>query len=279
MKDFRHPAEVEKLCRVLDCSADELAGLDALSVEQLRTLREQISAALFDEHADVFRRLAESSKLLPTAISAKLSKSVFGPLFSARISGLLPVDRAVAIARKLPVEFLADLTMHMDPRSAKPLLREMPIDLIIASAEELAEREEYVTMARFVDALRLDAVLEVSERLSDEQLLRIGFYVENPASLTSIIAALPPQRVANTVKLTAQGPAELRTAGLSLMDQVDDEARALLGEAAIAQGDEVLEAMVKTASEAKAQGVLQKTLLCVNEDARASAEKWLAQLS
>lgn len=278
MTDFRLQAELEKLARVLDCPPGQINELQALSVEQLRTLREQISAALFDEHAEVFRRLAESSKLLPVAISAKLSKSVFGPLFSARISGLLPVDRAVAIARKLPVDFLADLTLHMDPRSARPLLRQMPMDLILASAEVLAERGEYVTMARFVDALTLDAVLEVSEQLSDEQLLQIGFYVETPTCLTAIIAGLPEQRVANTVRLTAQGSPELRAAGLSLMEQVDDEARALLGEAAINLGDEVLQAMVQTASDAGALGVLQRTLQSVSEDSRAQAQQWLEKL-
>lgn len=278
MSDFRVQAEIEKLARVLDCPASQISDLNALTVEQLRQLREQISAALFDEHADVFQRLADSSKLLPVGISAKLSKSVFGPLFSARISGLLPVDRAVAIARKLPVEFLADLTLHMDPRSARPLLRQMPIDLILASAEALAERGEYVTMARFVDALTLDAVLEVSEQLGDEQLLQIGFYVETPACLTAIIAALPAQRVANTVRLTAQGSPELRAAGLSLMDQVDDEARAVLGEAAINLGDEVLAAMVQTASEAQALDVLQRTLQCVSESSREQAQRWLEQI-
>mgnify|MGYP000651547241 CR=1 FL=1 len=278
MTDFRLQAELEKLARVLECPPTQLDDLKKLSVEQLRSLREQISAALFDEHAEVFRRLAESSKLLPVAITAKLSKAVFGPMFSARISGLLPVDRAVAIARKLPVDFLADLTLHMDPRSARPLLRQMPMDLILASAEALAERGEYVTMARFVDALTLDAVLEVSEQLSDEQLLQIGFYVETPACLTAIIAALPAKRVANTVRLTAQGSPELRAAGLSLMDQVDDEARALLGEAAISLGDDVLQTMVKTASEAGALGVLQRTLQCVSEDSREQAQRWLEKL-
>ena len=278
MTDFRLQPELEKLARVLECPPTQLDDLKKLSVEQLRSLREQISAALFDEHAEVFRRLAESSKLLPVAITAKLSKAVFGPMFSARISGLLPVDRAVAIARKLPVDFLADLTLHMDPRSARPLLRQMPMDLILASAEALAERGEYVTMARFVDALTLDAVLEVSEQLSDEQLLQIGFYVETPACLTAIIAALPAKRVANTVRLTAQGSPELRAAGLSLMDQVDDEARALLGEAAISLGDDVLQTMVKTASEAGALGVLQRTLQCVSEDSREQAQRWLEKL-
>ena len=278
MTDFRLQAELEKLARVLECPPTQLDDLKKLSVEQLRSLREQISAALFDEHAEVFRRLAESSKLLPVAITAKLSKAVFGPMFSARISGLLPVDRAVAIARKLPVDFLADLTLHMDPRSARPLLRQMPMDLILASAEALAERGEYVTMARFVDALTLDAVLEVSEQLSDEQLLQIGFYVETPACLTAIIAALPAKRVANTVRLTAQGSPELRAAGLSLMDQVDGEAQALLGEAAISLGDDVLQTMVKTASEAGALGVLQRTLQCVSEDSREQAQRWLEKL-
>ena len=272
-------AEREKLARVLAVPASDLHSLVQLDVKQLRALRNTISAALFDEHADVFKRLGDASKLLPAAISAKLSSKVFGPLFSARISGLLPAERAIAIARKLDTDFLATLTRELDPRSARPLLKQMPVDITVEVAEALANDEEFVTMARFVDALTPEAIGAVSERLSDEQLLRIGFYVETPESLTQIIADLPEDRVANTVRLTAQGAPEIRAAGLALMAQVDDEAKAILGGHAIALGDEVLAAMVSTASELGAQQVLIDTLQAVAPEQREQAQQWLQKLA
>ena len=272
-------AEREKLARVLAVPANDLHSLEQLDVRQLRALRNAISAALFDEHADVFKRLGDASKLLPAAIAAKLSAKVFGPLFSARISGLLPVERAIAIARKLDTAFLATLTRELDPRSARPLLKQMPVEITVEVAEALADDEEFVTMARFVDALTPEAIRAVSERLSDEQLLRIGFYVETPESLTQIIADLPEDRIANTVRLTAQGNPDIRAAGLALMAQVDSDAKAILGGHAIALGDEVLAAMVSTASELGAQQVLIDTLQAVAPSQREQAQQWLQKLA
>ena len=134
-------------------------------------------------------------------------------------------------------------------------------------------------MARFVDALTPEAIRAVSERLSDEQLLRIGFYVETPESLTQIIADLPEDRIANTVRLTAQGNPEIRAAGLALMAQVDRDAKAILGGHAIALGDEVLAAMVSTASELGAQQVLIDTLEAVAPEQREQAQQWLQKLA
>ena len=125
MNELKLDAEREKLARVLHCEPGAVDFGQALDVAGMRRLRESVSAALFDEHRHLFQKLADASRLLPAGISAKLSEKVFGPLFSARISGLLSVDKAVAIAEKLHTDFLADVTIEMDPRSARELLQRL----------------------------------------------------------------------------------------------------------------------------------------------------------
>lgn len=232
MNELKLAAEREKLARVLRCAPEAVDFGDTLDVAAMRRLRNTISAALFDEHRPLFQKLADASKLLPASISAKLSEKVFGPLFSSRISGLLAVDKAISIAEKLHTDFLTDVTVEMDPRSATELLQRMPQAITLAVATELERREEFVTMARFVDALTLDDLLAVADQLDDVSLLRIGFFVEDPARLSEIIGHLPEQRVKRTVELTAGRDAELARAGISLFTSLAPDGREALLRAA-----------------------------------------------
>jgi hypothetical protein len=83
-------------------------------VDDLRRLRERVSASLFDRHRAGFQRMAAASRLLPIGVLAKIAERTMPPMIAARIAAEMAPERAA----------------------------------------ELLRRGEYVTIGRFVDGLR-----------------------------------------------------------------------------------------------------------------------------
>jgi hypothetical protein len=98
-----------KLARLLGREPHDLAYLERLAADDLRRLRDGVTEVLYDADAAVLRRMAAASRVLPVGVIATLAQRAFGPLLSARLAGLLDLDRAVAVAERLPPDFLADV--------------------------------------------------------------------------------------------------------------------------------------------------------------------------
>lgn len=173
-------AEILKLARLLGREPEQLVYLEAVAANDLRTLREQITETLFTAHEARLRRMAAASRLLPTGLVASLGQSTFGAMLSARIAGLLDVDRAVEIGGKMRTEFLADVAIELDPRRASEVIAGIPPRQIHEITAELARREEYVTMGRFVGHLSDDALSAALDALDDEALSKTMFVTEDP---------------------------------------------------------------------------------------------------
>jgi hypothetical protein len=255
MSELRTRAGLIKLSRVLGASGDAVAFLAPLGVDGLRRLEDRISLALFNDHRPALQKLADASRLLPASLVAKLSELVFGPMLSARVAGLMPPDRAVEVAGKLRPKFLADVCVQMDPRSASEVLALIPTRIIVEVARLLLERGEYVTMGRFVDDLTDDAIRAVVDGIPDDAaLLRIGFFVERRERLNELVDVLPPERIRRMVAAVAAGPPEVQAAGLAMMAQFTRLQQGRFGEAAIALGPKVLNALIEAAQR---EGVLE----------------------
>jgi hypothetical protein len=164
-------AEILKLARLLDRDPDSLAYLARIPADELRALRERVTEVLFTAHETALRRLATASRLLPVALVASLGQHTFGPVLSARITGLLEPERAVDVAARLPTDFLADTAVDLDPRRASAVVAGIPPQRISAITAELARRREYVTMGRFVGHLEDEALAAALEALDDEALV------------------------------------------------------------------------------------------------------------
>jgi hypothetical protein len=210
-------AELLKLARLLGQAPDELAYLEAVSVVELRQLREQITETLFDSHLGALKRLASASRLLPVGVVAQMGEKVFGPLLSARITGLLDPDRAVDVAARLPDAFLADVAVELDPRRAGAVLARIPADRIAAITRELLARGELVTMGRFVGHLpdeSLQAAVDVS---GPDDLLQVALVLENRERLGDLLEMVGPQRTEQI--LDAADRAELGPEARGLLEQ------------------------------------------------------------
>lgn len=265
-------AERIKLGRVLGVPPDDLEYLGMLSVSELRALRERISAALFDRHAALFKRAAGPARILPAGLNARLSEKVFGPFLSARMSSVMPPDRAAEVARHLSPKFLAEISLSMDPRRSRAVLEGMPADIVVAAARELMKRGEHVVMGQFVDGLPDATIKAVADQaLDDAALVQVGFYVERSERLSELIGLLPESRIDGILKTVAAGPPELQTAGLVIMSQLVPQQQGRFGERIVALGPEIAEPLVAAAKRDEALEVVATVMENVSEATKKKA--------
>jgi hypothetical protein len=190
-----HEAEILKLARVLNAPPERFSYLTQVPVEELRAFREQVTGMLFDAHLGVLQRMAGASRLLPSPLLARMAERVFGPLLSARIAGLVEVNRGVDIARRLPPAFLADVAAELDPRRASGIIVGLPEPLTVEVAAELARREDWITIARFVDHLTESAIAASLEFIPDDAIGEVAALLDDPARIASVLALLPEDRL------------------------------------------------------------------------------------
>jgi hypothetical protein len=188
-------AEIRKLARVLGVPPERLAYLRDVPVADLRALREKATTALFDAHLGVLERMAGASKLLPVPVLAKIAERVFGPLLSARIAGLVDVHRGVDIAKRLDPRFLADVAAELDPRRAAGIIAGLPAPIVVKVASELARREDWITIARFVDHLPDSTITASLDAIPDEALPEVASMLDDPSRVHYIADLLPEHRL------------------------------------------------------------------------------------
>jgi AcrR family transcriptional regulator len=188
-------AEIRKLARVLGVSPDRFGYLRDVPAADVRLLREQMTSTLFDAHLGVLERMAGASRLLPSPVLAKMAEKVFGPLLSARIAGLVDVSRGVDIAKRLPPRFLADVAAELDPRRAAGIIAGLPAPVVVAVARELARREDWITIARFVDTLPERGIVASLEVIPNEALPQVAEMLDDPARVRYVLDLRPEHRM------------------------------------------------------------------------------------
>lgn len=237
MQDFDTQAELIKLGRLLSVKESELAFLGNVSAADLRTLRQAMSHSLFNEGRGIFRNMAKAAKLLPQKILVRMTLKAFGPVLSARVAGEMEPGRAIALAAELPADFLADITLSLDPESSRDIIRGIPLDQVMAVTEILLAREEFITMARFVDALNDEVLAATMETVDDAALLHIGFFVEDKVHLNKAIRHLSDARLDGMVHVCEQQ--NLWPEILALMEHMDASTRMRLANVAGQQEEKI----------------------------------------
>jgi hypothetical protein len=260
-------AEVQKLSRLLGAPEGKLDFLQKMEVEGIRRLREQATAQMFKSDHAKFQKVAASARLLPTPLIAVIAQKVFGPLLCARTAGLFPAPRAIDVAKRLEIGFLADVCMELDPRRARDVVTGMPVQQVVEIAHELARREEFVTMGRFVDCLSEAALRAViADMKSDEVLLHIGFFVEDKRRLGLILSWLPRERLRHIVQVAAAGEAELWPEALNMLNSVSEEQRLQLADLAAGLDDKTIARMIASTQEQKLWGAMLPVIAHMSRD-------------
>jgi hypothetical protein len=187
-------AEIQRIARLLGLAPAELEYLRELSSPELRTLRGQVTATLFDA-SGALSQLASATKILPAGVAASLAEKHFGPTLTARIAGLVDVDRAVEIAGRLPIAFLAQVGAELDPRRVAAILAKIPPDTIAAVAGELIAAEQWVAMGTFYGFLP-DASISAAMAMADAHaLLQISMMLDDKSRLANVLEIAGSERL------------------------------------------------------------------------------------
>lgn len=266
-------AEITKLSRLLQTDEKPLSFLEKESVASVRALREACNHALHQGDSKLFHRLAASTKLMPSALVAVIAKAAMGPTLCSRVTGLIEPDKAVDIAKRLPIPFLSQVTLELDPRRARAVLQRMSLDIIVAVAKQQVKDGHFITMARFVDDLTDEAIDAVADVLSDADILRVGAYVESPKRLDELISRLSDERLRGTLRAASREPEVLWDWTLVIWQGVSAKTRRRLGELALLEE----QAMISMARTLKKQG-LWDSLLATATDMSKKAQAHLAAL-
>jgi hypothetical protein len=267
-RSFESRPEILKLARLLQRDPASLSYLEALPVDDVRELRDQVTDVLFSANHKTFARLAAASKLLPAALNAAIAQRAFGPVLAARTTGQLEPSRAVEVAERLPSSFLADVAIELDPRRASDVIARIPPQLLAAVTRELVRRGEYVTMGRFVGHLPDAAIAAALEATDDRALLRTGFVMEQKSRLEHIAELLGPRRLQEVIN-TARDD-DLWPEALDLLAHLNLDRQRQLIEQAV-QRDDVLESLVQAAQR---HGIWDDVLRLQSVTGNASQERF-----
>ena len=196
--------EIRKLAHLLGTQPTELAFLSALSGADARALRQQISDTLFEADRHLFTRVVAASRLLPVAVSVRITEFAMPPLVAARAAELLDAPRTVEMVNRMSNRYVADVAVAMDPERSPEVIRQLPPNRVGVVAAELARREEWVVMSGFV-ALVSPAALDAAVSILDGgQLLQIGYVLDDTSRLDEIASLLTDRHLDELLGAAAQ---------------------------------------------------------------------------
>lgn len=244
---LRAHGSVLRIARLLDTGADQVAFLDDVDVDALDELTDQITATLFDPGSDRLRGLRVAANLLPVPVAATIGERAMGPVLCALLVGAVDDDRLIAIARRLPPPFLAEVAVHIDPRRVPAVIASLPPATVGATAGHLATAGEYATLGLFVDHLGDEASLAAVEALDGEALLRSVTMARAAHRIDHIVGQLDEDRLSEILLAAHREQAWLEA--LSLVAALSDEQRTRLADVAIEAEEPVVDDLVTYAFE------------------------------
>lgn len=249
MSTMEHVAEQTKLERLLQVDQGALAFIAEQDVEATREFRLQVSEFYYQRHQDAFRRLAGLSKLLPVSASAKIAQNLLGSVLAAGIACELPTDKAGKLAGRLPTEFLAKLSLHLEPSRAGAIIAAVDEDHTVAVAEHLVSQDEYITLARFVNVISDSTLRRIMQQIGDDGicLLKVGLYVEEKPALDKLVSLLTDSQ--RNALLDAAHENQLWAGMLSLLPHLSEQLQADMANLTAQRDTETRDALVRQVAE------------------------------
>jgi hypothetical protein len=261
-------SELEKLARTLDVELAEVSFLEDLPADQLRGFRASIYELIFSDDRELFALIAAWIRRLPPAAAARVAQRT-GPLITARVATETPAGWASEVAARLPVPFIADACLYLDPRRTQDLLRRFPTELVVALARELADREDYMTISRFVEFFPDAAVAAVIEGVEDERvLLQVAFYMGAKNRVDHLFRLLSPGRIERLMVSVEDESPELLPQLLSLLIHTGYRLKRELGDLAAAQDPSVLTGYIRATHDQRLWGDMLPVVASMSDGAR-----------
>ncbi|MFI1919214.1 hypothetical protein [Nocardia sp. NPDC020380] len=257
-------AEITKLARLLGISdPTELDFLVDLPPAAIREYRERVTDRLFDRDTKRLRAVASASKIVPVAISSKIAERAFGPILCAAVASAVEPNRAVDIAKSLSGPFLAECATGLDPRRTAAIIAAVPPRMVTDVARELLSRGDHITMGRFVHVVPEPALRAAAPVMSDADLLRIAFLLEDKSAIDNVLHIVA-DRVPGVIRAAAEQ--HMWAEGIDLLDSIAPHNRAWIGDIAAGLGGDVLDTLITAVAELDAWATLLPITSAMSHD-------------
>lgn len=239
--------ELVKIARLLGVGSDDVSYLSSLPLDELRALRDTIGDQLFAAAGEKLEKVAQAAKLAPAALAAAMAPKYFGATLSAALTGVVEPARALKIAPRLPVPFMADVATSMDPRKSRDIIAQVPVANAVSVGRELVQRAEYITLGRLVSGVPAETLRQTVDNLDDEAIVRTALVLEDKSRLDELLGVLPAQRLATVVHAVSDHG--LWNDALELLKHLSPARRTQLADLVAGQDDAMLESLVTSAAE------------------------------
>ncbi|MGB1278124.1 MAG: hypothetical protein ACPG77_20425, partial [Nannocystaceae bacterium] len=217
--------------------------MEPLDANDICSLREHVEDGLYNRHSDSYARLAKLSKLLTAGLAAKLAQNTLGAELAAGVTCAMEPHRAVKLSRKLAPSFLAELSSHLSPTRAQPVLAALDPEVLVAVAQALLDQQAYLTLAQFVASIDESTLVAVIELIQDDAaLLEIGLLIERRDRLDDILELLPEARRRGMLLAADRENAWPQT--LALLGHLAKRVKGMMGDTIVDLGEEVFERVV-----------------------------------
>jgi hypothetical protein len=214
-------AEIVKIAHLLQLDPEELEYLAECEADTLSELRLQLIESFYGDENSNLKRFAKVGNLLPTSVIASLTREAVGPILAARVAGFVDPKQAAGVVSRLPVDFVVDIAIAIDPRRVEPVVSRLDPRTIEQLAFELVDRKEYVTMGQFFGFAPEDTLNAVFQYASDEALLRTAFVAESKDRISVALAPQTDDRIASIIKVAIKK--DLWPEAIDLFAQLSDE--------------------------------------------------------
>lgn len=145
----------------------ETEYLEKLSPEEQKKLSELIHKVVEEEGSTLFSTLAFVSKVIPNFLKAKIAQDIMGPKMTAKMTAYLPASQAIAVAKILKTEFLADVALYLQPDKVAEIVEGSPDNLLINVTKNLLGKGNYDILAGFSDHLSPAKLKILAEKIND----------------------------------------------------------------------------------------------------------------
>ena len=118
------------------------------------------------KHAWVYRFLARVANTLPAGLVAACTQPL-GPVVLARTLPYLRTARIVELSEAMPPDFIADISIAMDPSLYPRVVPALPFQTVLETARPLIAKEAYQTTAEFASLLPRPHLKQLVIQLND----------------------------------------------------------------------------------------------------------------
>jgi hypothetical protein len=203
-QEINHETELLRLAHNLSAKPEELKPMRQVDASTVAHLNNLLQKMQFD-HSLVWAKLAKVASFMPNFINAKIAQEILGPHITANLSYHLPISDVIAIAKKIRIDFLAEVTENMVAEKGAKIVDELPLDLLRPLVRKVAERGGFFAIGSFTDYVKLDLIRQLLPEIRENRhLLEISRFCNKKDRVAFAVGLLDNERIKSLLLMAAE---------------------------------------------------------------------------